>query len=117
MKVLLLLLLVASCTQKYSGYELIRKVDFNQRSYERPLSVYEVTPKGKDKIEQCFNQFLFFSNANKEVEESLPLIVRTLCPNNSYLLNSDFTETWWTTIFFTRSCIEVTSTCADERRK
>ena len=66
MKILILLILTISCTQKYAGYDLIRKIDFNKESFERPTSVYQVLPEGKDELKSCFNQFLFFSNAEKE---------------------------------------------------
>ena len=117
MKILILLICTISCTQKYAGYDLIRKVDFNKQSYERPISVYEVLPEGKDTLESCFNQWLFFSNAEKEKNDAIPQMVRTLCPGRDYLLNTDMTETWWTTIIFTRSCVEMETSCAVQKKK
>jgi hypothetical protein len=101
-----------SCTQKYASYDLIRKVDFNKESYERPITVHQVLPQGKDELDSCFNQWLFFSNAETEKNNAISVMVRTLCPGKDYLLNTDMTETWWTTLIFTRSCVEMTTSCA-----
>ena len=116
MKILILLILTISCTQKYAGYDLIRKIDFNKESFERPTSVYQVLPEGKDELKSCFNQFLFFSNAEKEKNSAIPLMVRTLCPGKEYLLDTSMTETWWTTIVFTRSCVEMETSCAVQKK-
>ncbi|MFL5784031.1 MAG: hypothetical protein ACJ76H_05420 [Bacteriovoracaceae bacterium] len=117
MKFLILLLLCISCTQKYADYDLIRKVDFNKESFERPITVYEVLPSGNDKLDSCFNQWLFFSNAEKEKNEAIPVMVRTLCPGKDYLLNTSMTETWWTTLIFTRSCVEMDTSCAVPKKR
>lgn len=116
MKTILLLLVVTGCTQKYAGYDLIRKADFNRESFERPVSVYEVLPTGKDNLKSCFNQWLFFSNAEKEKNSAIPSMVRTLCPGKDYLLDTDMTETWWTTLVFTRSCVEMETSCAAQKK-
>lgn len=118
MKTLLLLLLTAaSCTKKYADYDLIRKVDFNKETYERPITVMQVLPIGNDKLESCFNQWLFFSNAQKEKEEAIPYLVRSLCPGQDYLLSAEMTETWWTTLIFTRACVSVETKCAEMRKQ
>lgn len=116
MKVILLLLTVVSCTQKYADYDLIRKVDFNKETYERPITLMEVTPVGKDDLKSCFNQWLFFSNAEKDKNDSIPYMIRSLCPGHDYLLNAEMVETWWTTIVFTRSCVSVETKCAEMRK-
>jgi hypothetical protein len=116
MKILMLLIL-AGCTQKYADYDLIRKVDFQKESYQRPVTRMQVLPVGKDQLESCFNQWLFFSNAEKEKERAIPVMVRSLCPGQDYLMDNKMTETWWTTIVFTRSCIEMETRCAEERRQ
>lgn len=116
MKVILLLLTVVSCTQKYADYDLIRKVDFNKETYERPITLMEVTPVGKDDLKSCFNQWLFFSNAEKDKNDSIPYMIRSLCPSHDYLLNAEMVETWWTTIVFTRSCVSVETKCAEMRK-
>ena len=117
MKNLLVLLALLGCTQKYVGYDLIRKVDFQKESYERPVSVYEVLPVSKDKMDNCFNQWLFFSNAEKEKLNAIPMMVKTLCPGKDYLLDTSMTETWWTTILFTRACVEMETNCAVQKKK
>lgn len=116
MKIIMLLALFG-CTQKYVGHDLIRKIDFNKQSYERPISVYEVLPEGKDELSSCFNQWLFFSNAEKEKNEAIPFMVKTLCPGKDYLLNTNMTETWWTTLIFTRSCVDMETSCAVQKKK
>lgn len=116
MKTLFLLLFVSACTQKYVDYDLIKKVEFNQRSYSQPITVYQVLPSGKDSLNSCFNQWLFFSNADAEKERALPMMVKTLCPGKEYLLKTEMTETWWTTIVFTRSCIDMNTMCAVEKK-
>lgn len=117
MKILILLILTVSCTQKYADYDLIRKVDFNRASYERPITVYQVLPEGKDELKTCFNQWLFFSNAEKDKERAIPVMVKTLCPGKDYLMNTSMTETWWTTLIFTRACVEMDTRCAVPKKK
>lgn len=117
MKIILLLSLLAGCTQKYADYDLIRKVDFNKESYERPILTHQVIPTGIDDLESCFGQWLFFSNAEKEKNESIPYLIRSLCPGKDYLLQAEMKERWWTTILFTRSCVSVKTKCAEARKK
>lgn len=117
MKKIVMLLVLSACTQKYVDYDLIRKVDFNKQSYERPVTVFEVMPKGSDKLDACFNQWLFFSNAEKEKNDALPVMVRSLCPGEDYLIQTEMVEEWWTTIIFTRACVDIKTKCADLRKK
>jgi hypothetical protein len=114
---LLLLLSLVSCTQKYADYDLIRKVDFQKENYQRPITLMQVTPNGKDHLKTCFNQWLFFSNAEKNKETSIPYLIRSLCPGSDFLLQSEMVETWWTTLVFTRSCVEVETKCAEMRKQ
>ncbi len=116
MKILILLIL-AGCTQKYTSYDLIRKVDFNREAFERPITVMQVLPTGSDKLSICFNQWLFFSNAEKEKNASVPFIVRTLCPGKDFLLGTDMVDTWWTTLVFSRSCLDVVTKCAEMKQR
>jgi hypothetical protein len=116
MKKLLLLSILMSCTHKYADYDLIRKVDFNQTTYERPIPVTQVMAQGNDEIQQCFNQWLFFSNAQKEKENRTDEFVRALCPGKDYLVQAHFSETWWTTIIFTRACLKINTLCGDARK-
>lgn len=117
MKYYLLVLLSLGCTQKYADYDLIRKVDFEKQTYQRPVTRMEVSPTGKDELESCFNQWLFFSNAEKQKESAIPVMVKSLCPGEQYLMDATLTETWWTTIFYTRACAEIETKCAEERKK
>lgn len=117
MKTILLILLMTGCTRKYASFDLIRKVDFNKATYERPVTLTQVAPAGRDTLKQCFHQWLFFSNAEKEKENSIPYLVRSLCPKNEYLLNADMTEDWWTSIIFTQACVDIETQCADTRKK
>jgi len=116
MKILIVLVLAYGCTQKYADYDLIRKVDFNKESYEKPIPATQVMALGKDELSECFNQWLFFSNAEKQKEQRTPEFVRALCPGKDYLVNATFTESWWTTLIFTQSCINIKTLCGDTRR-
>lgn len=115
-KILVLTLCLTGCTQKYATYDLIRKVDFNRETYERPISIMKVLPTGTDSLESCFNQWFFTSNAEKEKNDSIPFLVRGLCPREDFLLDADMVDTWWTTIIFTRSCVSIKTKCAQLRR-
>lgn len=112
----LMLFLALACTQKYADYDLIRKADFNKETYERPITLMQVIPVGKDELKSCFNQWLFFSNAEKEKNAAIPMVVRSLCPSQEYLTEARMTETWWTTILFSRSCVEIETRCATQKK-
>ena len=116
MKNMIFLLFAIGCTQKYADYDLIRKVDFNKVSYERPIPSTKVLAFGRDHLSECFNQWLFFSNAEQEKNLQTQDFVKVLCPGRDYLVNARFTETWWTTILFTRSCIDITTLCGDIKK-
>jgi hypothetical protein len=116
MKILPLLLALMACTQKYTDYDLIRKVDFQKETYTRPVTTTEVIAQGRDELNTCFNQWLFFSNAEAEKEKAIPVMVRTLCPGRDYLVNTEMRETWWTTLVFTRSCARMETLCANQKR-
>jgi hypothetical protein len=115
MKILLLIALIG-CTQKYTSYDLIRKTTFNKESFERPITVMQVLPAGTDQLKSCFNQWLFFSNAEKDKNEAVSYLIKSLCPGKDYLLESEMVETWWTTILFTRSCVEVGTKCGEPKK-
>ena len=117
MKNIFMILCLISCTQKYTSYDLIRKVDFHKATYERPITVMQVLPSGDDKLNACFNQWLFSSNAETEKEAAIPMLIRSLCPGKDYLIQSEMVETWWTTLIFTRSCVEVETKCAELRKQ
>lgn len=105
------------CTQKYADYDLIRKDSFYKETYERPVTLMQVIPTGVDKLQSCFNQWLFFSNAEKDKDNAIPTVVRVLCPGKEFLMNAKMTETWWTTLFYTRSCVEVETQCAQMKKQ
>lgn len=117
MKTLILLALTWGCTQKYADYDLIRKVDFNQTSYERPIPATQVLASGRDELNECFNQWLFFSNAEKEKNDRIPEFIRALCPGKDYLVQTALTERWWTTIIFTQACLDIKTLCGEVRKK
>ena len=77
----------------------------------------EVLASGRDELDTCFNQWLFFSNAEKEKNKSISFIVRSLCPGKDFLVETEMTETWWTTLIFTRACVDMKTLCGEMRRK
>lgn len=117
MKTVIYLLWLAGCTQKYADYDLIRKADFVRETYQRPVTLMEVLPNGQDELTACFNQWLFFSNAEKEKNTSVSFIVRSLCPGKDFLINTKMTETWWTTLLFTRSCVSMETFCGEMKKE
>jgi len=116
MKILLTLLFLASCTQKYVDYDLIRKVDFQKESYSRPTTLTQVLAIGDDKLKSCFNQWFFLTNAEKDRNDAVPFIIRSLCPGRDYLVKAEMTESWWTTLIFTRACVDVKTLCGEARK-
>ena len=119
MKKLILLTLAflgVSCTQKYVDYDVIRKTDFLQNPDNRPIT-QKVFPGKKDQLCQCFNQWLFFSNAETQKKNYLPNIVQAVCPGDEYLVDTRITERWWTTIIFTQACVRVETSCPIKRPK
>jgi len=117
MKIFILLILSWGCTQKYVDYDLIKKVSFNRETFERPIPVTQVAASGKDTLSQCFNQWLFFSNAEKEKNQRLPEFIRALCPGKDYLVQTEVKELWWTSILFTQSCVDIKTLCGVQRVK
>ena len=115
MKIFFLIILATACSQKYADYDLIRKVDFHKQSYERPIPATQVLAQGRDELKECFNQWLFFSNAEKQKDSRIPEFVRALCPGKEYLVEASFTERWWTTLIFSQSCIEIKTLCGEQR--
>jgi hypothetical protein len=115
-KTILALMLISSCTQKYVSYDLVHKVKFEKKDHSNPITLGKVLAAGKDELSSCFNQWLFFSNAEKEKEKAIPFIIKSLCPGNDYLVETEMTETWWTTIIFTRSCVDVQTLCGQLKK-
>lgn len=106
-----------SCTQKYANYQVIRKADFQYPApaHQEPIT-QKMHPGKKDRMEKCFNQWLFSSNAEKEKEEHLPVMVRYLCPKDNYLIETRMTHTWWTALVFSRACIDIKTHCPKGNR-
>lgn len=109
----LCLMLAFSCTQKYASFDLIKKIQFEgKENYSRPIVTQALQMEGEDQLSACFGQWLFSSNAENEKNQAIPFLVRSLCPGRDYLMNSEFKETWWTTLIYTRACISVETNCA-----
>jgi hypothetical protein len=112
MKILLILIsiLTISCSQKYQTFEVIKKKDFVFGEAHNPS-----IPKkrlGRKVIQNtCEGQILFLRNAKKITDASVPALINFSCPGEEYLLNAKITQTWWTTIIYSRSCIKIESFC------
>lgn len=106
----LLLLLLFSCTQKYQTYHVIDKNNFNKDNYVAPISP-KMYPARKAKMSHCEGQIFWSSNAKKKTDLYIERMVRTMCPDKNYILNSRLTETWWTTIVYSKSCVEFEYYC------
>ena len=115
MKILFTLLILTGCTQKYTDYDLIRKIHFTGKEYQQPVLHKPVVKEGNDSLKACFNQWFFDSNAEKRKNEAIPLVIRSLCPQHDFLVDAQVEETWWTTIIFTRACAEVQTSCGKIR--
>ncbi|MBY0518633.1 MAG: hypothetical protein K2P81_17110 [Bacteriovoracaceae bacterium] len=112
----LLGLLFFGCTRKYADYDVINKLKFRDNPQERPVApVMQISHK--DDVEECFNQWLFFSNAETEKNRYLPALVQVLCPGSEWLVDTRITQQWWTTIIFTRACVNVEAHCPVKKPK
>ena len=110
MKLFLLLLLLGSCTQKYQTYHIIDKFNFDKDNPETPITP-KMIPGRKTRTSHCESQVFFASNAKTKTDRYVRTMVRTMCPDSNYIMNSRLTETWWTTIIYTRSCVELEGHC------
>ncbi len=111
---LLILLLLASCAQKYQTYHIIDKLNFDKDNPSTPITKKLYPLPAKKRTSYCEGQILFFSNAKKNTDKYLGSMVKTMCPSSQFVLNSKLTETWWTTIFYSRSCVELEGYCPRE---
>lgn len=110
MKHLILLIILASCASKYETHHAIDKRNFKLDTPNEAMPFRAV--KGKmEKNSRCEGQFLFFSNAKKKTDNALPNLLSRTCPKDVFLLDATVTETWWTTIIYSRSCIELEAHC------
>jgi len=110
MKLIVLSLLLMSCAQKFQTYHVIDKHNFNINNPVPPV-IKKMAPGKKTEIDFCAGQIFFMSNAKKDTDRHLSNLTRTMCPDSNYLLNSTLTETWWTTIIYSRSCVRLESYC------
>jgi len=109
---LILFFTLLGCTQKYSSFPLIKKVDFDRETYTAPVMMKPIALSSKvDELSLCFSQWLFNSNAEKEKNDYLSSAIRNLCPGSDYLIDTDLKETWWTTILYTQACLSLNSRC------
>ena len=111
MKYIFTLFLLTSCAQKYRTYSVIEKSSFIAGK-EQDLIVNKKLKKGrKFTKEYCRGQILFNTNAKKETDRYLEQLVRLSCPKTKYLMDTTVTEVWWTTLVYSRSCVELESYC------
>jgi hypothetical protein len=112
--VLLSVLFISACSSKYVIIPTIEKKSFklSEKFSHNPITK-KLKPGKEDTQWLCYGQFLWFSNSQTRIKNSVPNILHHTCKNKEYLLNAKLTETWWTTILYTRSCIEITAKCAD----
>jgi len=103
-------LMTISCSQKYETHYTIKKRTFRKGQPHNPVTPKMV--KGRRETQEfCTGQFFWYSNAKKATDGSLPALINYSCPKNDYLMDTKITETWWTTIIYSRSCIELESYC------
>lgn len=110
MKLLLLTLILSSCAQTYQTYHTIDKRRFNKEGENSPVTPKMVKTKKVSRA-HCAGQFLFFSNAKTKTDKYLPRMIGSLCEESNYLMDSRLTETWWTTIIYSRSCVKFETHC------
>ncbi len=112
MKILLVLLLTA-CASKYEIHPSIDKRSFALDKENTSMAPRAV--KGQRETSSfCAGQFLFMSNAKKETDKSIPKLLSRTCPKKVFLLDAKVTETWWTTIIYSRSCVKIEAYCPRE---
>lgn len=113
-RLLLILILVAACTRKYVDYDVLHKPTFKRDETVTPKA--PPMRKGRaDSLGRCFNQWLFFSNAEKEKEAYLPDMVRVLCPKSDWLIDARLESQWWTVLVFSRACVQMHTHCPETR--
>ena len=106
----LVLLTAVSCSRKYQTFHVIKKDDFLFGKEHSPITPKQ-RPGKKASFEYCKGQWLFSNNAVRDTHEYLNRMVRLTCEKDQTLLNSKVTETWWTTLIYSRACIELETHC------
>lgn len=108
---LLCLFLFMGCSQKYIQYPVIEKRTFEGGGEHAPSNPPPMI-KAKKEIESfCEGQIFFNKNAFNITESSVRALVQHSCPGSKYLIDAKITKTWWTTLVYSRSCVEVESYC------
>lgn len=116
MKFLLLTILLSGCTQKYQTYNTIQKRTFRKGTPHNPVT--PLMRQGKKETQEfCAGQIFFNKNAKNITDASLPALIRYSCPGSEFLMNVRLTETWWTVLVYSRSCIELESYCPITKKK
>ena len=110
MKYLILLILLLGCSRKYQTYQVIDKREFNYPGENKPINK-TVLQGRQDSQKSCEGQWLFMRNAQKINEGNVRALVQYSCPKSNYLVNTTITEIWWTTIVYSRSCINLVTFC------
>jgi len=59
----------------------------------------------------CSDQFLFFNNAAKEVEQLSIEYMKRKCLKQGLSIDNQLSYTWWTIILYSRSCISIKFKC------
>ncbi|MCT4641479.1 MAG: hypothetical protein N4A33_04220 [Bacteriovoracaceae bacterium] len=112
MKILLLTIILTSCASKYNTYPIIDKRNFKKDNPVAGIISKRLLPStNKRTVKRCFSQFFWNKNAKKDSLNFLPMQLNGICRKNNYLMNTTIRESWWTTIVYSRSCIEVKTTC------
>lgn len=112
MKFLLLIsiFLLSACSTKYQTYQVIDKYKFQYPGENNPISK-KLRPAKKETQSSCEGQWFFSRNAHKINQANVHSMVKFTCPKSKFLVNSKITETWWTTIIYSRSCIDLLTYC------
>lgn len=108
---MLSLLVLVSCASKTAYYPVLQKSEYlKERS--KPAHSGMSLVKGKSyQRDICRGQFLFFNNAAKETEQALASQIRYICPRQDYLLETKIKKVWWTTLIYSRSCVDIKAYC------
>ncbi len=112
---LFLIVLSLSCThKKYT----IAQIDIESFKFDHhyptqsPKQIAKKNPRNKSyKKKVCENQFLFLKNAAKESEDQIVEFLKRSCGQYSQSYMNQMTYTWWTTLLFSRSCIDFNFRC------
>lgn len=109
----LIVLLLASCASKYEVHNTLDKRSFKLGEVNKVMTPRAIKGK-KEESSFCAGQFLFMSNAKKETDRKIPALLTRTCPKKVFLLDAKVTETWWTTIIYSRSCVTIEAYCPKE---